>query len=661
MRKTMKNAAVLFVAILTVVMCFAFTAGAKDLTYGDYSYTVLSDSTVKITKYNGSGKKVVIPSKIDGKAVTVIGFNAFFENKKIQEVILPDSIKTIEDRAFRDCENLMEITVGKGLVTIGAMAFSDTALISVDLPDTVTSIGAHAFAGCRGLRFFRPGSSVKTVGEGAFSSCDTLRSIHFGDSLVSLGAFAFESCVGLEAISIGKNIKTIGRCAFPDAGGGPCYVYYAGKYDDWYSKLEKEYDVQTMFGVCLECEHVHSFGKYYPDNNATELQDGTKSALCQNGCGYSDKIRDKGTKIPPLGKTAKLTATSTTSTITLTWQAVPNATHYQIYYLNNGTWIQCGAYVATTSQTFKNLKPGVKKNIAVRAVRVICEKDYTDLIYASSQTTVETATKALPITKVTATTSTSQVKLSWPAVQGATGYRIYLKIAGGWKTALSTTSATSHIFSNLKAGEKLTYAVRPYVKNGSAVIWSDYIEIETATKAVAPSKITTKQNYSAIQFNWTACKGATGYRIYRQTAKGWEVALSTTSKTTATLTGIKSGTKNVYAVRPYIQTKNCFIWCDYTTYTASTAPAIPALKVSSPSKGAISLNFGKVNGAEVYQLYYKTGNSSYKLYKAYTAPVNCNFKNLKSGTTYTFAVRAGVKTSGGWVYSSYTPLTVKVK
>ncbi|MBO4276905.1 MAG: leucine-rich repeat domain-containing protein, partial [Clostridia bacterium] len=52
---------------LTVLPFSAFTASAD--TYGDYEYTVLSDGTVEITKYNGNEENVSIPEYIDGKKV----------------------------------------------------------------------------------------------------------------------------------------------------------------------------------------------------------------------------------------------------------------------------------------------------------------------------------------------------------------------------------------------------------------------------------------------------------------------------------------------------------------------------------------------------------------------------------------------------------------
>ena len=47
---------------------------ATTLISGDYSYTVLEDGTVSISRYNNStAVRVDIPSTIDGKRVTVIG------------------------------------------------------------------------------------------------------------------------------------------------------------------------------------------------------------------------------------------------------------------------------------------------------------------------------------------------------------------------------------------------------------------------------------------------------------------------------------------------------------------------------------------------------------------------------------------------------------
>ena len=48
-------------------------------TYGDYEYRELNDGTVEITKYTGSASTLTIPSEINGKTVTSIGYGSFCE------------------------------------------------------------------------------------------------------------------------------------------------------------------------------------------------------------------------------------------------------------------------------------------------------------------------------------------------------------------------------------------------------------------------------------------------------------------------------------------------------------------------------------------------------------------------------------------------------
>ena len=176
-----------------------------------------------------------------------------------------------------------------------------------------------------------------------------------------------------------------------------------------------------------------------------------------------------------------------------------------------------------------------------------------------------------------------------------------------------------------------------------------------------PKKITAKYNSSAIRLSWTEVSGATGYRVYRKTTEGWK-RLGSTKKTSVTFRSLKSGTKIRYAIKPYVKTKSGVIWCDsYIAYTASTRPATPSIKASSPSKGTASVTFGKVNGAEVYQLYYKVDGGKYKLYKNYSSAKALKIGSLKSGKTYVFSVRSAIKTSGGWIYSPTAPVFVTVK
>ena len=76
----------------------------------------------------------------------------FMNGKEIKELIIPNSVTSIEDGAFYSCFGLTSVTIGNSVTSIGKAAFdSCTGLTSVTIPNSVTSIGDRAFSYCLGL------------------------------------------------------------------------------------------------------------------------------------------------------------------------------------------------------------------------------------------------------------------------------------------------------------------------------------------------------------------------------------------------------------------------------------------------------------------------------------------------------------------------------
>ena len=118
----------------------------------DFEYKVGEDG-VTITKYIGTDTDVVIPEKIEGKAVTAIGESAFSSNKTLVSAAMPDSVIHIDAVAFYNCDLLTTIRLSQNLERIRNEAFLNCDKLStIALPESLYLIGSRAFAYCPSLK-----------------------------------------------------------------------------------------------------------------------------------------------------------------------------------------------------------------------------------------------------------------------------------------------------------------------------------------------------------------------------------------------------------------------------------------------------------------------------------------------------------------------------
>ena len=150
----------------------------------------------------------------------------------LTSVVLPDTVKNIEDRAFLNCTNLNSINLPTNLQQIGAYAFSGCAkLEKVNIPNSVTIMREQAFAYCSALNDLTIGvglsqipayafqssgisslilpDNIQKIGNGAFQSCENLSSITFGNALKEIGEKSFCLCSNLRELNIPKQVETL--------------------------------------------------------------------------------------------------------------------------------------------------------------------------------------------------------------------------------------------------------------------------------------------------------------------------------------------------------------------------------------------------------------------------------------------------------------------
>lgn len=204
----------------------------ETLTYlGDYAFAkcsnLQSDIIIPDAVTNSLKGTFFRCSKITsvtiGKGVSKIDNNAFSESGIIS-VIVPGSVKSIENEAFRECKDLISVIIEDGGVThiAGNLsytggAFRDcTKLKTISLGNKLEHIGIYAFKNCSSLETLNFPITLISIGDAAFRNCNGLVSITFKNSPTIIGEHAFEKCSKLKNIDLGNSIKRIRGWAFKD-------------------------------------------------------------------------------------------------------------------------------------------------------------------------------------------------------------------------------------------------------------------------------------------------------------------------------------------------------------------------------------------------------------------------------------------------------------
>lgn len=96
----------------------------SDTEHGTLQYAV-KEGNVEVLGYRGKDTELVIPSVLDGCAVTDIGKKAFLSNKMIRQISLPESVVRIDDWAFAYCAKLNKIILPYHRMEIGQGIFKE--------------------------------------------------------------------------------------------------------------------------------------------------------------------------------------------------------------------------------------------------------------------------------------------------------------------------------------------------------------------------------------------------------------------------------------------------------------------------------------------------------------------------------------------------------
>lgn len=215
----------------------------------------------------------------DGTKYIAIG--VFENNIKVKRVILPDSVKTIESRAFY-CDSIEEIEIGKGVTYIGESAIKKDRVKKIYYRGQISDWLKVGNSGCLYCdEFIIDGKTVehliipngiKKIPSNMFAGIKSITEVTLPSTVEIIKRWAF-GYTSIKKINGGENVMYIGANAFYE-------VYRNKKYDPPYPQHLRCCDEEIIsykgFNADMSCN-----GFYYREGQ-TYTKDGTIE-ICARG------------------------------------------------------------------------------------------------------------------------------------------------------------------------------------------------------------------------------------------------------------------------------------------------------------------------------------------------------------------------------------------
>ena len=371
---------------------------------------------------------------------------------------------------------------------------------------------------------------------------------------------------------------------------------------------------------CIEKPGAYTFSakvRYVEDIDGATVVDGAYNKV-DDRFSYTENIYQAAIGTP------SLTAATAVGGIRISWDAVPGAVNYRVYYKGKDGWTAIDD-TDETSYLDTYIPDGSTFTYTVRCISADGTREVGDY-----DTVGKTATYyAAPQIKLSL--GTDGISLKWNSTKNAAKYRVYYKGTSGW-TKLTDTAENGCIDTNVVSGKTYTYTIRSMDANNKHMSW--YYSGFSIRYVAAPTFSLSKAA-NGVSISWDAVQGAEKYRVFYHNGKAWK-RLADTAATSYL-------DKNVSSDKVYKYTVRC-ISADGESYASSYRAgktikyyAAPRLQLKSTANG-VSLTWDKIKGASQYRLYYKVSGTWTKIID--TAGTSYVHTAVTPGKRYTYTIRA---------------------
>ena len=551
--------------------------------------------------------------------ITNISGYAFYEEKNLTSVKIPETVNRIGNWAFLDCKGLKNVNIPDGVKRIESWTFSNcSSLTNITVPDSVTVLDGLAFSYCTNLKNIELSKNLTEIGMGALSHCTSLETIDIPDSVIIMDNIAMAGCSELKSVNIGSNLKTVGGQVFAGC-----------------TSLEK-------VNVNLNNKNYTSENGIWYDKNKTKI---ILYPYNKKDSAYTTPTSLKELCNGYVGSYGTLLDNSNLKTVTIE-KNVAKIDDYAIGFVFD----------------FDNYKINKVKDFTVKGYRGTVAESYAkknSFNFVAFDKTLQTPS----ISKLENTSG--GIKISWNKVSGAYGYRVYQKTSNGWKRIKDTT-ATSYTDSAVSVNQTKTYTMRCIDKNGNTVSGYNSKGWSKKYTPVAPTISKLENTSGGIKLSWNKIAGVYGYRLYYKTSSGGWKRFKDTTATSFTDSGVSPNRTETYTIRCIDKNGNTVSGYNSKGWSKKYTPVAPTISKLENTSGGIKLSWNKIAGVYGYRLYYKTSSGGWKRFKDTTA-TSFTDSGVSPNRTETYTIRCidknGNTVSGynskGWS-KKYAPVAPKI-
>ncbi|MGN1443885.1 MAG: fibronectin type III domain-containing protein [Acutalibacteraceae bacterium] len=247
----------------------------------------------------------------------------------------------------------------------------------------------------------------------------------------------------------------------------------------------------------------------------------------------------------------------------------------------------------------------------------------------------------------------SMVSLTWDALTGASGYKVYRKLSSDTSyKQIATVKTTAFTDKSVSVNKEYYYVVRPY---NSYAVGTDSYSVYFSTIIGVPSIYVYVSDTGTLEIDTYKSSNSSGYELFRATSETGKYSLiKSSSYSTYYDTSLTVGKTYYYKARSVALVNGKKYYSNYSTVKYATAgistPSYP--KVSVSGETSLRLSWEAMPGVTGYYIYRSESSYGSYNYIGTTTGTAYTDKNLTTGKYYYYKISAYTTVSGNKIFSS---------